>query len=74
MAYLGTFGHERECLGTKRHEKARKGTNGNEWARTGTFGYGLGNYLRRDYEGDTGGLGGDPLGSGSEKWKVEGER
>ena len=66
-AYLGTKRHERERKGTKGHKKERKGTNGNNRARMGTFGYGLGNYLRRDHEGDTGGLGRDPQGSRESK-------
>ena len=63
--FPGIFGHVWARKGAKRHEKARKGTNGNNRAQMGTFGYGLGNYLRGDYEGDTGGLGRDPKGVGS---------
>ena len=47
----GIFGHERARMGMFWHEWARMGTNGNDRARLGTFGYGLGNYLRRDYGG-----------------------
>ena len=56
-AYLGTKGNEWECFGTNGHEWERMGTNGNDRARLGTFGYGLGNYLRRDYGGTMWGLG-----------------
>jgi len=49
--------HYEGHIGTYRNIWARLGTFGHVWEYLGTFGYGLDNYLRGDYEGDTRGLG-----------------
>ena len=58
------------CLDRFGNVLARKGMIRHVWARLVTNGYGLGNYLRGDYEGDTGGLGEIPKGVGVESHEL----